>query len=85
MNHYHCFTVYNSKTKQDVIASTFHWAESNRFSAPKITDEEQLTLADQLLQSNIDKICNIFHSVDNIVINKLRPIEEEENSNTSTT
>ena len=44
-DHYHCFAVFNPKTKSTTIANQFHWAESNRFTAPKITPEEQITNA----------------------------------------
>ena len=45
IDHYRFFTVFNPKTKGISIASTFYWSQCNRFIAPKITPEEQLTTA----------------------------------------
>jgi len=41
-DHYRCFTVFNPSTKSTTIANQFHWAESNRFTTPKISPKEQL-------------------------------------------
>ena len=51
MDHYRCFTVFNPKTRGIAIASTFHWSESNRFSVPRISKEEQLVVAAKNLTS----------------------------------
>ena len=84
MEHYRCFTVYNPKTRGTSIVNTFHWSESNRFSAPRITPEEQIVTAAQNLttaikdgplcniptstQSNINKLCEIFKEASEHII-----------------
>ena len=45
MEHYRCVTAHNPKTKGIATADAFYWSESNVYRLPKITPEEQLTLA----------------------------------------
>ena len=52
MDYYRCFTAFNPKTRKSSIINTFYWSESNRFSYPKITTEEQIaTTAKYLAQA----------------------------------
>ena len=45
MNHYRCITAIIPKTEGTVIADIFKWSETNPYVRPKISHEEQLTIA----------------------------------------
>ena len=45
MDHCRYVAVYNPKTRGTIVTDAFHWSETNNFRLPKITAEEQLTLA----------------------------------------
>ena len=51
MDHHRYFMVFNLKTRGTAIVNIFYWSESNRFSVPRITSEEQIVTAAQNLTS----------------------------------
>ena len=87
MDHCRCFTIFNPKTRGTSIVNTFHWSESNRFSVPRITPEEQIVTAAKNLATAIKSgpLLNIPSPTLQTDIDKLCKIFQETADRISTT
>ena len=61
VEHCRCVEVHAPKTRGTIIADTFKWSDANNFKRPKITHEEQLTIAVHKLAIAIknNSLCNL--------------------------